>query len=266
MAAGYIVSTADDLGRYLAMYLADGRAKDGTRVVSAAGLRTLVSPGPEAKLGPWADAMGSRYAMGWFVGGPWGPGAVFHPGNSPDSSAMLCLFPDQDMGVATLVNAGHELPVPGNPALTDRIARNVVHAALGESVPAAPSLDALYLGFDIVSLLLIGLAAVGVARAISALRNGHSAKHPALAVFGILLGIAGVAVLLVAPSLLGGWTAVWTWAPDLAVVLGCLALLLAISALLRSTQFLRPRTEQPAGAIGHVAQGPSPLGRDPAQT
>ena len=266
LAAGYIISTADDLGRYLAMYLAEGRGKDGARVVSAAGLRTLLSPGPEAKLGPWADGMSSQYAMGWFVGGPWGPKALFHPGNSPDSSAMLSLFPDQDMGVATLVNAGHELPVPGNPALTDQIARNVVHAALGESVPEAPSLDALYVRFDLVSLLLIALAAVGVVRAVSAVRNEHHAKHRVLASAGILLRVVGVAVLLLGVSgLLGGWAAVWTWAPDLAIVLSCLVVLLAITAVLRSAQLLRPRTEQSAGAIGHAAQGPSPLGADPAR-
>ena len=124
---------------------------------------------------------------------------------------MLALFPNRNMGVVTLVNAGHELPVPGNPALTDQIARNVVHAALVEPIPDAPTLGALYLGFDLVSLLLVVLAAVGVARAISAVRNGHSAKHPALAVVGILLRVVGVAALLLVPGLLSGWAAVWTW-------------------------------------------------------
>ena len=135
-----------------------------------------------------------------------------------------------------------------------------------EPVPDAPTLGALYLGFDLVSLLLVVLAAVGVARAISAVRNGHSAKHPALAVVGILLRVVGVAALLLVPGLLSGWAAVWTWAPDLAIVLGGLVLLLAITAVLRSTQIMRPRTEQSAGAIGHVARGPSPLGADPART
>ena len=266
MAAGYIVSTAEDLGRYLAMYLAEGRAEDGARVISAAGLRTLLSPGPEAKLGPWADGMSSRYAMGWFVGGPWDAGAVFHPGNSPDSSAMLALFPDQQVGVVTLVNAGHELPVPGNPALTDQISRNVLHAALGESVPEAPSLRALYLGFDLVSLILVVLTALGMFRAVSAVHHGRRPKHPALASVGILLRFVGVAVLLLVPGLLSGWAAVWTWAPDLAIVLGCLAVLMAITAVLRSAQLVRPRTEQSAGAIGHAARGLGPLGGDPART
>lgn len=50
MAAGYVISTADDLGRYMAMYLAEGRSDDGTRVVSSAGLKTMLAAGPEATL------------------------------------------------------------------------------------------------------------------------------------------------------------------------------------------------------------------------
>jgi hypothetical protein len=244
MAAGYVVSTADDLGRYLAMYLAEGLSADGTRVLSAAGLRTLLAPGPTAKLGPWADAMSSRYAMGWFVGGPWAAEAIFHPGNSPDSSAMLALFPGQHVGVVTLANAGHELPVPGNPALTDRMARNVVHAALGESAAKAPSLRTLYVVFDLVSLLLLLLALWGVARAVSALRNGQRPPHPKRATLGIVVRALGIFVLVMTPVLLSGWSAAWTWAPDLALVLGCLAVLLAITSVLRFIQLVRPRTEQ----------------------
>ncbi len=53
LAAGYLVSSAEDLGRYLAMYLAEGVAPDGTRVVSAQALNTMLSAGPAARLGPW---------------------------------------------------------------------------------------------------------------------------------------------------------------------------------------------------------------------
>jgi CubicO group peptidase (beta-lactamase class C family) len=246
MAAGYLVSTADDLGRYLAMYLAGGLAADGTRVVSATGLETLLTPGPEAQLGPWAEGSTARYAMGWFVGGPWAADAVFHPGNSPDSSAMLTLFPDDDTAVATVVNAGHELPVPGNPALTDRIARNTVHAALGEPVPGAPTLTTLYLVFDLVSLLLIVLAGVGVARAVMAWRRGLRPTHPALAAMGVVLRIVGVALLVLAPTWSTGWASAWTWAPDLALVIACVALLLTAATTLRLGLLLRRTSSSPA--------------------
>lgn len=154
LSAGYLISTAEDMGRYLAMYLDGGVAVDGTRVVSRSALQTMLAAGPQARLGPWADGQTSRYAMGWFVGGPWSEPATLHPGNSPDSTAMIALLPGRGLAVATLINAGHELPVPGNPAVTDRISRNAVAAALGEPTTDQPSMDLFYLLFDVVVLAL----------------------------------------------------------------------------------------------------------------
>src|SRR5690606_2495074 len=97
----------------------------GERLVSTEGLRTMLTPGPEAQLGPWAKGAASRYGVGWFIGGPWSPDTVFHPGNTPDSSAMITLQPDRDLAVATLFNAGRKMPVPRSPAITDDASSNV---------------------------------------------------------------------------------------------------------------------------------------------
>jgi CubicO group peptidase (beta-lactamase class C family) len=69
LAAGYLISTTEDLGRYLRMYLQNGLAADGARIVSAQRLQTMLAPGPDAQLGPWADGPPTRYAMGWFATG-----------------------------------------------------------------------------------------------------------------------------------------------------------------------------------------------------
>jgi CubicO group peptidase (beta-lactamase class C family) len=71
LAAGYLISSVSDLGRYLSVYLNDGRTPDGEQIISSDALRTMLSPGPEATLGPWADGTRARYAMGWYIGGPW---------------------------------------------------------------------------------------------------------------------------------------------------------------------------------------------------
>lgn len=155
LAAGYLISTAADLGRYLSMYLAEGLAPDGTRIVSADGVRTLLGGGPDAALGPWAEGQGSRYAMGWFVGGPWGEDAVFHPGNTPDTTTMLAFLPDEGVAAVVVVNAGNELPIPGNPFVADRIARNVIHSALGQPVLDLPSMWRFYAVFDLTALILL---------------------------------------------------------------------------------------------------------------
>ena len=238
VAAGYLVSTAGDLGRYLSLYLADGVGPGGTRIVSASGMRTLFTPGPQAHLGPWSEGQDSRYAMGWFVGGPWGEDAIFHPGNTPDSSTMLTLFPEQGLGVASVVNAGNELPVPGNPFIADRVNRNVVHAALGQPPAGLPSVKRFYLVFDLVVLLLTLGAAWAVLRSLREVRS-PSPRHRGRGWFGVLVRALAAALLLLLPTLSYGWAGLWTWAPDLAVVLATLAALLATACLLRAISLLR---------------------------
>jgi CubicO group peptidase (beta-lactamase class C family) len=249
-AAGYLVSTAEDLGRYLRMYLDGGVAEDGTRIVSAESLRVMTEPGPEAHLGPWGDGAEVRYAMGWFVGGPFDEPALLHAGNTPDSSAMLTLLPERGEAVATLMNLSSELPVPGNPSATDRLSRNVVEAALGEPVEPGTSSARFYVGFDLVVALLVGAAAFGLARAALAVARRRGIRSRPATGAGVALRLLAAVVLLIAPSALGGssWARIWTWSPDLAIVLALLAALLAATAALRLLTLVRGRrTGEPGG-------------------
>lgn len=247
LAAGYLISTAADLGRYLSMYLAGGLGPDGTRIVSAEGVDALLAGGPDAVLGSWADEQDSSYAMGWFVGGPWGEDAIFHAGNTPDTTTLLMLFPDRGVAVAVVVNAGNELPVPGNPFIADRVTRNVVHSALGDPVPDLPPMWRFYAVFDLVVLLLLGAAGWGLLRAVRTARGLTPPRHPVRGWAGLVVRVLGVGLLVLAPTLSYGWGGLWTWAPDLAVVIAALALLLVAAVVLRLTGLLGARrTTRPA--------------------
>lgn len=239
MAAGYLVSTAADLGRYLSMYLAGGLAPDGTRIVSTAGARTLLDGGPDAVLGPWAQGQHSSYAMGWFVGGPWGDDAVFHPGNTPDTTTMLAVVPDRDVAVAVVVNAGNELPVPGNPFIADRVSRNVVHAALGQRTVDLPSLWRFYAVFDLVVVLLLATSTWALLRAAGSLASRTPPRRRGLSWAAVLLRSLAAGLLALVPALSYGWRSGWTWAPDLALSLGALLVLLVVAAGLRATWLIR---------------------------
>jgi CubicO group peptidase (beta-lactamase class C family) len=254
-AAGYLVSTPRDLGRYLQLYLRDGLAPDGMRVVSAAGLRTLTAPGPQAHLGGWADGAQARYAMGWFVGGPWREPVLFHPGNTPDSSAMIVLAPRRGTAVVTTMSLSHELPLPGNPSVTERTARDVVAAVLGEPGGAGPSASGFYLRFDAVVLLLVAGAVLLAARSVRALRRRTRPRRRWLALLGALTLAGAAVVVLAAPSAVGyGWRGLFVWAPDLALATAVVGALLAASALLRLAGVLRSRspgtTGGPPSAVG----------------
>ena len=239
LAAGYLVSTAEDLGRYLAMLVSGGVAADGTRVVSAESLDLMLTPAAEATLGPWADGKSSSYGMGWFRGGPWGDDVVFHPGNTPDTTTLLLVAPAQGVAVAALVNAGHEIPVPGNPAITDRVTRNVAHAALDQPVADLPSVQRFYVGFDAAAALLVGAAVWGLVRAARATRRPRL-SHRTRRWVGVAVRSLLAAALVMLPVSSVGWGGLWTWAPDLAVVVAVLAGCLALTAGLRLIELLRP--------------------------
>lgn len=259
LAAGYLVSTAEDLGRYLAMYLSGGLAADGTRVVSAEALETMLAPAAEAHLGPWADGQTSQYAMGWFRGGPWGDDVVFHPGNTPDTSTMLLLSPADGMAVATVINAANEIPVPGNPFITDRVTRNVAHAALDQPVLELPSLQRFYLVFDLVALVLLGSALWGLLRAARAVGTPHHERRRARRWAGVATRTVTAVALVALPLMTYGWAGAWTWAPDLALVVAALAAILALTAVLRLVPLIRAR------GGSHATVQPSSRDRLPAR-
>ena len=237
--AGYLISSAADMGRYLAMYLSDGVAVGGKRVVSRRGLRTMLAPGHAGKLGPWADHAHTRYAMGWYVGGPWSARAQLHPGRSPDSSALIAVFPDRDLAVVTLTNAANQLSVPGYPASVDRVERNAIDVLIGDPVDTGTSLHRFYLYFDLLALALLAATTWALARAARALRRRQPVRHTKRAIAGIVARVTGGVLLVALPAVALGWRAAFLWQPDMSSVLVVLGALLLLTAALRLAALMR---------------------------
>jgi CubicO group peptidase (beta-lactamase class C family) len=243
--AGYLMSSAQDMGRYLAMYLNHGVTADGDRIVSQRGLETMLAPGRPGKMGAWSDHADARYAMGWYVGGPWSEPAQLHPGRAPDSSAMIVMFPRRALAVVTLTNAANDLTLPGYPASVDRVERNAVDALIGDPVDTGTSLHRYYLYLDLIALALLAAVAWPIVRAVRALRTRTRPDRRWLAITGVATR-AGAGVLLVAlPALTFGWRASFLWQPDVFTVIVLIGALLLVTAALRLARLVR-RSPTPA--------------------
>lgn len=118
---------------------------------------------------------------------------------------MFVLLPRRGWAVATLMNAGNEMDIPGNPSAMDRTSRNAVDALLGEPVEGTP-LRTFYVFCDLVALVLLAAAWFALYRGVRALRRREPPRHRIRAWTGVVARAAGGALLLGAPALLGvGW-------------------------------------------------------------
>lgn len=231
--AGYLMSSAADMARYLSMFL-NGGVVAGRRLVSKQGLAELLAPTATATLGAWSGHHESRYAMGWFVGGPWHEQATLHLGGAPDSSSMIVLLPRLRLAVVTLASANTELPIPGADGSTDRIARGVVSLLVGERPETGFSLTWFYIIFDVTVAATLGLLVFSLVRLRRRRRpptdGGRRTCSVARGAVEALLGILSLA----APVLLGqGYAGMFLWTPDLVLVLLVIGFLLALTGFSR---------------------------------
>lgn len=162
--SGQLISTAQDMARYLIAHLNEGRYEEA-RILSAAGINELHRGAVEyRKMGISAG----RYGMGWFDGEIGQTKIIWHSGTVPDFEAYMALLPHQKKGVLLLFNACHWW---FNPVLID-FGMNVSALLTGEKYTSTPF-------FSIVPWMLRGqllipiIQAIGVAATLLLLRCWH---------------------------------------------------------------------------------------------
>ncbi len=143
--SGGVVSSADDMARYLIM-LSSGGSRDGDEILSPHSIDELFSPPP-----------GSHYAMGWFERDRSGTRALEHNGILSTFATDAVLLPESGYGLVLLYDVhslAHDLL--GFP----RIKEGVLSLILGEE-PATGGFDVRYWGIVFAALTVLG-AALGV--------------------------------------------------------------------------------------------------------
>jgi CubicO group peptidase (beta-lactamase class C family) len=218
---GGLVASANDMARYLGMLLADGLAPtpSSARVLSAAGVAQLLAPAsPPAHSTLLSAGFDFRYGEGWFVG-PFGAAADarWHLGSLMPFAAWMVLLPDTKQAVAVLINANTELPVGNVNAVMSRLPLGVVNLLRGQAPPHGPTVRAAYARFTAVACVMLAVVAL---LAWWAARARRAWGRVVLALAAAAL-VAGSIAAGIGPSLL------WVFAPEMAIVLALLVVLLA---------------------------------------
>jgi CubicO group peptidase (beta-lactamase class C family) len=148
LAAGGIISTAEDMAHYLKLYLNQGHYGDVS----------LLSPDGIAQLWQAPDDLPHEqmlpYAMGWYVGTQFDTYVRHHWGNTVNFTAYMAVAPNEGWGVVVLVNADH--PALVSPAVIDVIGPGVLTMLLDQPLPESLNqTGSIYYGILIIVVLQI---------------------------------------------------------------------------------------------------------------
>jgi CubicO group peptidase (beta-lactamase class C family) len=243
--AGYLVSSAEDMGRYLIAHLGGGRV-GAAQILSPEGLAELHRPGFAIDEGLWAG-------LGWGVADVEGVRVLQHSGNTNNYRSEMWLLPERGWGFVLLLNADNQLQKRAAVA----IGEGVTALLLGQE-PQPVALNPMGSMLYGVILGITGLELLGIARGVYTLRRWRAARPARALGRQVVLPLAGhtlVALLflvLVPTLLLGGslQLAVFT-APDLGYTLGVVGALALGWGLLRTVLALG-LLRRPAARTGQV--------------
>ena len=191
--AGWLISSADDLGRFVAAQL-NGGALDGRRVLSERGVTAMHAGAAATPLGRGA------YGMGWIDGRIGQTRVVSHTGSTTDMASAMYLAPERGVGLVLLLNGQSVLyELLHKP---DAIGEAAFARMLGE--PAGGTLSALYPAFTLAMALLVALQGRALVRAVRAGRRGQPSVRTALGSRWLGIGLAVWGSLVVPVLIL--WT------------------------------------------------------------
>lgn len=237
-----LVSSAEGLSRWLAMFLGGGRL-DGVAFLSSASVATLITPDPSRQ-------ERVRYAMGWvtfpFDGIPSGPGAadsaplgISHGGAWLGFLSLVVMVPARDLGVVVLMNA-HD---PTASSDFYDAGWNIARIALGVPTQDNSGQEEWWWRNTrpvgaVVLAITIGLNILIVRRA------RRMAVVIGAAAVQVVIALA-MAVVRLRPDPGGALALTWAFTPDIAVLYGLVVAVAAWAVALAAARATKARTRTP---------------------
>ena len=216
--AGYITSSAADMGKYLQMFL-----RGGYGVVSEKGISTMLyNRVPTEKSGKY------QYGMGWLYTDEYVEPVFNHSGRAQNYMSSMYLLPESDMGIVILADTNDYLVTND---LMDQISNKVMLTLLGH---ATKELDP-YAYEDshmIINLIYIALVLIGIVEIIRARKWKRNTEGNMI--INIFLHLLLPTAILLLPVIIGvPYWVIWEYARDSFIALTLSAFLLYIGGLMK---------------------------------
>jgi CubicO group peptidase (beta-lactamase class C family) len=226
--SGFIMSSAEDMSRYLLAYINNG-TYGGATVLTQNSVQQMWSR-------PEGDQSPSYYGFGWMV---WPNGSVDHEGLVPNFASVMGIYRGEGIGVVVLSNCqdSNVGSLVGEPLGPTRVAVQVLQKLKGEPMLPAPrwSRKSVY---AVLALLCFCLAAVYVVQLLriprwrKKLTQGRLNWFVHVLVFLVADLLVGVGGLRYMPDLLNAtWRTIVHYNPDIGyslITICGLALLVAV--------------------------------------
>jgi CubicO group peptidase (beta-lactamase class C family) len=242
-AAGYLMSSAEDMTHYLIAQSNGGRY-NGVSLLSPQGLETM-----------HAFAPGSAYAMGWSKFSQHGETILYHNGDTLDSHSEMFLATAQHWGVVLLMNEGDGvgavLPLAVNRTI---IGQQILRLLEGQALATVGwSTNTIYLIIDGVLAVLFALVLVNALR----LPYWYKRFQQPMQYRRIRVGLrllsellVPIVVLIGVPALGGySWPFILLAVPDLGWWILVTMSLLLITGLLRGVLVFRTLRQNKVDAV-----------------
>ena len=163
--AGWLVASAEDLGRFVAANVNGGRI-DGRRILSSAGIEQMHKGAVTAVRG--------AYGMGWIEATLGSTRVVSHSGSTTDMASAMYVAPDQRTGLVVLFN--------GQSVIYELLHKPeaIAEAAFARMIGKSPggTLVGLYPIFTVAMVLLLAFLLRSLARVVRAAARGESVVRP----------------------------------------------------------------------------------------
>jgi hypothetical protein len=231
--AGYIISTAEDMSHYLAMFLAGGRYHRKT-LLSAAGIAQMEHPAVSV-------AAGTDYGMGWFVTKWGGVDAFYHGGDVPNFHTGMVLVPHGNWGIILLENVNSASPLITPRLLT--LEQSVTGLVAGGQGATGTCISTTYLVFDLVVALVLIVQVWSLLRLLLRRRRlefplrgfFHALDQGRRWVLPLLWEVGGPLAIFVGVAQVAGasWRVMFQFAPDLSYVLLVIGSIWLLTGLVR---------------------------------